>query len=82
MTLEIPDRVLEHTHWTAQELLVEFAVWLYEGERMSLARAAEAAGLDRISFQKMLAGRDIPTVYDGVDDWRREFREMREDGLL
>ena len=31
MTLEIPDRVLEHTHWTAQELLVEFAVWLYEG---------------------------------------------------
>lgn len=82
MTLEIPDRVMENSRWTPQELLVEFAVWLYAGDRMSLARAAEAAGLDRISFQKLLAGRDIPTAYDGTEDWRREFAEMREDGLL
>ena len=82
MTLEIPDAVLANSRWTPQELLLEFAVWLYAGDRMSLARAAEVAGLDRISFQKLLAGRDIPTVYDGVGDWHREFQEMREDGLL
>ena len=81
MTLEIPDGVLDNSRWTAQELLVEFAVWLYAGEQMSLPRAAAVAGMDRISFQKLLSGRDIPTAYDGVEDWRREFRELQEDGL-
>jgi len=82
MTLEIPDGVLENSRWTPQELLVEFAVWLYAGDGMSLARAAQVAGLDRISFQKLLAGRDIATAYDGPEDWRRELRDLREAGLL
>ena len=82
MTLEIPDGVLENSRWTAQELLVEFAVWLYAGDGMSLARAAQAAGLDRISFQKLLATRGIATAYDGVEDWERELRDLRQEGLL
>lgn len=82
MTLEIPDAVLESGRWTAEGRQVELAVWLYTVDGMSLALAAQVAGLDRISFQKLLAGRDIPTAYNGVDDWQRELKEMREDGLL
>ena len=61
---------------------VELAVWLYTVDGMSLALAAQVAGRDRIAFQKLLAGRDIATAYDGAEDWQRELREMRAYGLL
>ena len=46
----------------AQTRLV-LAVGLYAEERVSLAEAAALAGLDRLSFQRHLADRQIPVHY-------------------
>ena len=82
MTLELPDAVFKNSHWTESELLLELAVGLYVADRMSLAKAAEVAGLDRIAFSRVLAGREIPTMYGGVEDLRQELAELRRLGEI
>ena len=82
MTLELPDEVFANSHWTEKELLLELAVGLYAAKRMSLAKAAEVAGLDRIAFSRVLAAREIPTMYGGVADLHRELERLRALGLM
>lgn len=44
---------------TEEELIIDFACFLYERKRLSMGRARTLSGLDQIAFQKELAKRDI-----------------------
>lgn len=67
MDLLIQEDILKKAEITAEELLIEIAVHLYDTERLSMGQARNLAQLDQISFQKELAKRDVYIKYD-VDD--------------
>ena len=77
MGLMIPEEVVEQTNMTSSELLLEFAVFLYQREKLTLAQAARLAGLSRIEFQQALAARKIPLNF-GVEDLKQELETIEQ----
>lgn len=59
MRIDIPDQILGSTNITAENIRVEFAVYLYEKKRASIGQARHIAGLSLIEFQKELSKRSI-----------------------
>jgi predicted HTH domain antitoxin len=50
------------------EVALAAAVRMFEDARVSLAKAAESAGLDQFSFAELLVARGIPTAtFDSAD---------------
>ena len=66
VTLTVPDDLCAALHVPAEQLASEIAlaaaVRLYEEGRVSLAKAAEIAGVERFSFAARLAEVGIPTA--------------------
>jgi predicted HTH domain antitoxin len=52
---------------TEVDLLTDLAVELYQREKLSLGHAARLAGMDKWSFNDLLARRDVPMHYDEAD---------------
>lgn len=69
--LRVSEEVVTATRMSEEELAREFAVFLYREGKLSLARAKEIAGMDRVAFQQLLASRGIPIRY-GKADLRRD----------
>lgn len=72
VALTVPDDLGAALHVPMERLAAEIAlaaaVRLYEDCRVSLAKAAEIAGLDRFSFSEQLAARGIATAtFDAAD---------------
>lgn len=65
--LRIADEVLDTTRMTEAELAREFAVFLYREAKVSLGRAKDIAGMNRVAFQQLLASRGIPIRYGRAD---------------
>ena len=63
----IPQEIVLATHMTEVEILQEFAILLYQKEKLTLSLASKLARLNRWQFQQLLASRDIPIHYDEVD---------------
>lgn len=63
MTLTLPDDLLRSTRLTEAELQAEFALALFQRERLTLGQAALLAGLPQLDFQRLLASREIPLHY-------------------
>lgn len=76
MSLTIPDELLRAAKMSADEFRLESAVWLYQQERLTLAQAAQWAGLTRLQFQRELARRGIPLHYDETE-LQRDFETVR-----
>jgi len=75
--LTIPDNIVAQTDMTPSELLLEFAVFLYERQHVTLAQAARLAGLDRITFQQALATRGVPLSLD-IEDLQQELETIEK----
>jgi predicted HTH domain antitoxin len=75
MDLLIKEDILKKAEITAEELLIEIAVHLYDTERLSMGQARNLAQLDQISFQKELAKRDVYIKYD-VDDLETDLENL------
>jgi predicted HTH domain antitoxin len=73
----IPDEIVQATGMTEAELRQEIAVLLFQEERLSLAQAAELAGMDRLQLQHRLASRNIPAHY-GVDEFQEDLKTLQE----
>jgi predicted HTH domain antitoxin len=67
MTLTIDDDILHAARLSEAELRIEMAVALFQRESLTLALAADLAGLDRLQFQHVLASRQIPMHYTAED---------------
>jgi len=76
VSVTISDEVLESAHMDECELRQELAILLFQKSRLTLAQAARLAGLDRVRFQHLLAGRDILVHYD-VEDFESDLETLR-----
>jgi predicted HTH domain antitoxin len=77
MQISLPDDL----GLSEREVKEELAIALYQREAVSLAKAAEIAGLTRLDFQRLLASRDISIHYD-VDDLNSDVETLRKLGQL
>lgn len=64
MAVTISDDILQATHFTAPELKIELAVWLFAQDRLTLAQAVALADMPWLTFQHLLASRNITPHYD------------------
>ena len=64
MALIIEDKDLALVNMNEHELRVEIATILYEKNRISLGKASDFAGMNKILFMKELAKREIAVNYD------------------
>lgn len=64
MSVVIPDEVLHATHMTADELMQEVAILLYQKDKLTLGQASRLAGMSLLQFQFLLASRQISIHYD------------------
>lgn len=67
MVIEIPDQILEQGNISKEKMLLEFAVYLFKEELVSLGRGALLANLSQAKFQAELAKRRISLHYDETD---------------
>lgn len=79
MSLVIPDEVLLASRLSAQELLAEIAVMLFQREKLSLGQASRLAAMGHLEFQHLLASRQIPIHYD-VADFVEDLETLHELG--
>ena len=75
MDLLIRDEILKKAEITAEELLIEIAVHLYDTERLSMGQARNLAQLDLISFQKELSKRNVYIKYD-IEDLETDLKNL------
>jgi predicted HTH domain antitoxin len=67
MLLEIPDHIAQHIPLNEKELLLEFAIFLYQQEILSMRAAADFAQVSWVEFERILAGRNIFLHYTESD---------------
>ena len=77
MAVTISDEVLSAAHITESELKRELAIALFQQERLTLAQASRFAEVSQLSFQALLADRQIPIHY-GVEEFREDLRTLRQ----
>jgi len=67
MDLIIKETTLKSAEISANDLLIEIAVYLYDSGRFSIGQAKNLVNMDHLSFQKELAKRDVYIKYDEND---------------
>ncbi len=81
MSLVIPDEILKASGWSDDELLLELVLLLFQQEKVSLGKAAELLNMSQISFQHLLASRDIFIHYD-VAELQEDIEYLKAKGLF
>jgi predicted HTH domain antitoxin len=81
MSVIVPDEILATTGLSDGEMKQEIAIMLFAQEKLTLAQASRFAGVDRMSFQHLLASRQIPVHYD-VSDFEKDLENLREIGRV
>ena len=76
MPVTISDDVLMAAHISEPELKRELAFTLFQRERLTLAQASRLAEVSQLTFQALLAERQIPIHY-GVEEFREDLRTLR-----
>ena len=76
MSLTIPDNLMQAARISPSELGQEIAVLLFAQERLTLGQASAFAGMSQLSFQHLLASRDIPIHYD-VEDFELDLATIK-----
>ncbi len=77
MDLLIKEEILKKAEMTAEELVIEIAVHLYDTERLSMGQARNLASLNQLAFQKELARRNVYIKYD-AEDLRTDLKNLEE----
>lgn len=77
MDLLIKEEILKKAEISAEELIIEIAVHLYDIGRLSMGQARNLAQLDQISFQKELAKRDVYIKYD-IKDLETDLENLKK----
>lgn len=59
-----------------QEMRASYAVWLYQRERITLAKAAELAGVDLYDFMSLCKANRIPVIDITRDELLEELARL------
>jgi len=71
----VPSKVLASAKISADDLMLELAVYLYDKERLSMGQAKNLAQVDLPTFQRELAKRNVYIKY-GVDDLQDDLNTL------
>ncbi|MEM1320830.1 MAG: UPF0175 family protein [Bacteroidota bacterium] len=77
MSLIIPEDILKKADMSANELLTEIAVYLYDKEKLSFGQAKSLSGLDYLTFQKELSKRKVYIKYD-IEDLNNDLENLSQ----
>jgi predicted HTH domain antitoxin len=77
ITLNLPDSLSQAETFNQSDWIREIAIALFQQERISLSRASKIAGIEIITFQKLLADRGICVHYD-IDDFEQDVQHLRD----
>lgn len=75
--LNLPDCLGQTETFNQNDWLREIAIALFQQERISLSRASKIAGMEMITFQKLLSDRNICVHYD-VEELEQDVRYLRD----
>ena len=81
MAVVISDDTLAALGMTEDNFRHELAIILFRSGKLTLSRATRLSGMPRITFQKLLASRQIPIHYD-ADDFHKDLETLQDAGLL
>ena len=81
MTITVPDELAAAVGLSETSAKLELAISLYQQRKISLGRAAELAGVDRLELQRELRQRGVGMNY-GVSDLEADVLVLRETGQL
>ena len=77
--LVISGNILEELGISSSDLMIDFAVYLYDKEKISMGQAKKLAGLTQIEFQKEMSSRGVYIKYD-IDDLERDLDTLKNLG--
>ncbi len=75
MTITIPDTAIQKAGLTEARIKLEIALTFFQMDTLTLAQAANIAGLHRMQFQEELARREIPIHY-GVNELEEDLKTL------
>jgi predicted HTH domain antitoxin len=81
MSIIVSDEILNASRMSETEMRQEIAIMLFEKEKLTLAQASRFAQMNRVTFQHLLASRQIPVHYD-VEDFEKDLENLRAMGRL
>ncbi|MEO8861872.1 MAG: UPF0175 family protein [Ginsengibacter sp.] len=70
--LVIDDEFINASAMSPEDLKLEFAIWLYEKDKISMRKAARMVGLNWLDFSNVLSVRNIPTIKMTQEDFKIE----------
>ena len=77
MKINVSDALLKGIDITAEQAVVDFAIGLYAGVKVTAGRAAEVAAMSQTDFIKELGKRHIPIHYD-LKDLQADMKVVRD----
>ena len=81
VSIPIPEEFIHATRLSPDDLRIELALHLYEKKKISLGKASELAGMDKVRFMQLLGSREIEVNYD-VAEFERDVSVLKENDLL
>ena len=76
MSIAIPDDLLHAAHMSDGEIKQEFALFLFQRDKLTLGQASRFAGMSHLEFQHLLASQHIPVHY-GIQDLDDDIETLR-----
>ena len=67
MVLRIPDRIFQQLSLDERQLVLEFAIFMYEREILSMRAAAEFAQISWLEMEEILAEKGISLQFSEED---------------
>ncbi|MCY7393563.1 MAG: UPF0175 family protein [Leptolyngbyaceae cyanobacterium CAN_BIN12] len=81
MSVVIPDKILEASGLSEEELLQEIVLLLFQQQKISIGTASNLLEMNLLQFQHLIASRDICIHYD-VDDLKADVATLQRLGRL
>ena len=82
LSISIPEDILIALNETeaelGQDMKVYSALWLYQKGKLTIGKASELAGIDRFSFENLLAKNQIPISQLTEEDVENDVLKLRK----
>lgn len=78
IAIDLPNDLVafQGTADTRQELQTAYALWLFQRERVTLAKAAEVAGVSLYAFMSLCKSHQVPVVDMSRDELTAELESL------
>ena len=75
MIINIPDKALVEAKIIPNDLLIDFAIYLYDKNILSIGQARKIVNLDLVAFQQELAKRNV-YIHFGMEDLEKDLKNL------